>query len=138
MKNRLNQLLEVTKERKTVERLLTAKDVKEAYYSEKAAMADTLKLFADECNLIGEGFYEAPTDIITEDNAIDISIILMMSRVDDSWLFGKNYCTLVSALKRVMGPKAVVARRIAEYLEGDKINLFTETPEDELLMKLIV
>lgn len=139
LKEELNELVKIFKERDTVRKILQAKDAKAAYKEEKVAMAEQLESFYHEMQVFiddNERPFSEPSEFICPENVVDIYFIFLMSRVDDFDLTD-HFDNIGEILKEAPEDLQEIAGRLYEYLFEDYYAIKTFT-EEKLLKKLLL
>ena len=139
MKERLDEIVRIFKERDTVRKIQQAKDFEAVYEEEKAAMSEQLESFKHEVQDFiddDERPFSTPSEFCYPENVVEICFILCMSRVDDVDLTDK-YEDIEAILDRAPEDMQKIARRFSKFLckEGA---CFSEYTEEELLEELLL
>lgn len=139
MRENLEYLIRIFQERKIVDKLAVAtKETRIAVYNEeKKALSKELKDFQNSAKKkidLKEKLVDKDYNILPE-NAIDICLICMMTGINDNVML-ENYTELSSALWKVEGDFAYIARNLRHFIgEDDSGKLFSDYGEEKLLKK---
>lgn len=139
MKERLDELVRIFKERDTVRKILQAKDVKAVYEEEKTAMSKQLESFNNEMQIFieeNETPISDPSEVISPENVVEICFILLMSRVDDCALTD-NCEEIDPILSQVKGEEQEIAKRFSDFLY-EKVRFFSDYTDEEVLKELLL
>jgi len=139
MNKNLEEMVRIFQERKIVEKLAKADKQSRilVFDEEKQALSKELKEFRKSAKKkieLKEQLVNKDYNILPE-NAIDICLICMMTDINDNVMLG-NYTELPSALGKVEGNFAYIAKNIRHSIgEDDGGKLFSDCEEEKLLKK---
>ena len=129
LKKVLNKLVKEMQERNSVDKILQAKDLREVYNEEKAAMKKQLKDFKElvqsQVNLGEIPIYD-PENIINSDVAVEVMFILLMCKLDEYRIFSDYGKTLNIALKNVKDHKSVLAYNFYMLIRKENLSRLDE------------
>ena len=139
MKDKLNELIRIIKEREVAENIIAAADTEAKfliYESEKKYILEELECFtqaAGDIISVGEAVInESEEYCISAEDAVPFCLVCMMTGLDDCDIL-EDYHELVKALEEVEGPLAETAKDLADFLDTGS---FSEEDIEELLEKL--
>jgi len=140
----LTNLLNKMENRKTVKKILQAKDVKGTYLEEKENVQNELNEFKIKmASFFEEGRlkvtpYDKLPEFINKDNVVDLCFALMMTEVFDDIDLLSDVRTLRNVLGKVSGELEEVANRFIIFLYQEGDGLFSLLKYDEILEKVVL
>lgn len=139
----LDELMKNMKERKTVRKILEAKDVKSVYYKEKESLSDILTLFSREaeiqCNGTEEVVFEHLPLCVNTDNIIELCFaVLMLDNLEETTLI-RYWIDIVIRLRQITdGSLQEVANRFEKLFYEENQRFFSTVNEEDTLMKVVL
>lgn len=137
----LDELMKNMKERKTVRKILEAKDVKSVYYKEKESLSDILTLFSREaelqCNGTEKVVFEHLPLCVNTDNIIELCFaVLMLDNLEETTLV-RYWIDIVIRLRQITdGSLQEVANRFEKLFYEENQRFFSTVNEEDTLMKV--